>query len=490
MPDHVQEPFAFVIFGASGDLSRRKLIPALHHLAALGYLPDKYAVIGVSRTPMTDEAFRNFVRNAVEEHDKEEKTKTSSDMDHLTGSVYYQPGDTTDFESFNALRAKLDELDGRLELRGNRLFYLAVAPELAPRIVENLHESHLLRNGERHSWIRVVFEKPFGNDLASARELNQAIRRVLHENQIFRIDHYLGKETVQNILTFRFGNSIFEPIFNRTHVHNIRITVAETIGMEGRRGAYYDTAGALRDIVQNHALQLLCLTTMEPPASFEAEPIRDEKVKVLRSLPVMSVRDVAASTVRGQYRGYRAEQGVNPNSETETYVALRTTVDNWRWSGVPITIETGKRLDEHLTEIQIEFNQPPLCLFRQFAECPPNPNLLIIRIQPNEGISLSFACKQPGTRFAVQDVKMDFSYKGTFDQRSPEAYERLLLDALRGDPSLFTRSDEVEAAWRFISAIQDAWTELPAPAFPNYEPASHGPVEARRLLSPIQTRRQ
>src|SRR5215475_4083065 len=371
MAEHLQEPFAFVIFGASGDLSRRKLIPAIYHLASLGYMPEKYAVIGTSRSPMTDEAFRNVVRQAVEEHEKEEKTKTTPDIDRLLPFIHYQPGDTTKVESFYALKTKLEQLDKQLGLRGNRLFYLAVSPELVPAIVENLHESRMLHHDNRHSWVRVIFEKPFGHDLASARQLNNAIKRLLHENQIFRIDHYLGKETVQNILTFRFANSIFEPIFNRTHVHHIRISVAETIGMEGRRGAYYDTAGALRDIVQNHALQLLCLTTMEPPASFEPEAIRDEKVKVLRSLPVMKLDDVAASTVRGQYRGYRAEEAVDPNSNTETYVALRTTIDNWRWSGVPIFIETGKRLLERLTEIEIQFNQPPMCLFREFAECPP-----------------------------------------------------------------------------------------------------------------------
>jgi glucose-6-phosphate 1-dehydrogenase len=439
---------------------------------------------------MTDDAFRDFVGEALREHSREDGSDQSLNAEALLPHVYYQQGDSTNPESFKSLHIKLNQLDRDLTLSENRLFYLAVAPDLAPSIVERLHESRLLDYERKSSWVRVVFEKPFGHDLKSARALNSAIKSILHENQIFRIDHYLGKETVQNILTFRFGNSIFEPIFNRTHVDHIRISVAESIGMEGRRGAYYDTAGALRDIVQNHALQLLCLTAMEPPASFDAESIRDEKVKVLRSLPTMNVNQVAASTVRGQYNGYRSEPGVNPNSVTETFVALRSTIDNWRWSGVPIMIQTGKRLPARLTQIEVEFNQPPLCLFRQFAECPPNPNLLIMRIQPDEGISLSFACKAPGTRFAVQDVKMDFSYGTSFGQRSPEAYERLLLDALRGDPSLFTRSDEVEEAWRFISAIQDAWAKLPAPAFPNYEPATQGPAEANRLLSPNQIRRQ
>jgi glucose-6-phosphate 1-dehydrogenase len=490
MPSRLHEPFSFVIFGASGDLSRRKLIPALYHLAKLGYMPETYAIVGTSRSPMTDDAFREVVKQAVEQHVREESSESATDLDRLLPFVYYQPGDTKDIASFNALKAKLDQIEKKFGHRGNRMFYLAVSPDLVPGIIDGMHEARLLHHGNTRSWTRIVFEKPFGHDLASAKELNESIKRVLHENQIFRIDHYLGKETVQNILAFRFGNSIFEPIFNRTHVDNIRITVAESIGMEGKRGAYYDTAGAIRDIVQNHALQLLCLTTMEPPASFEAEAIRDEKVKVLRSLPSMSVEEVAASTVRGQYRGYRNEEGVAPNSQTETYVAIRTTIDNWRWSGVPILIETGKQLKDRITDIQIEFRQPPLCLFREFADCPPNPNSLTMRIQPNEGISLSFACKQPGTQFAVRDVKMDFSYGSSFEQRSPEAYERLLLDALRGDASLFTRSDEVEAAWRFVSAIVDAWKKLPPPAFPNYEPATPGPAEANRLRNPSQTRLQ
>ena len=490
MSEKLQEPFAFVIFGGSGDLSRRKLIPALYHLADLGYMPEKFAAVGTSRSAMTDESFRDFVSSAIQEHQKEDQPAAASNADKLIPFVHYQPGDTTKPESFSTLKAKLDELDKELGLQGNRLFYLAVAPDLVPGIVENLHDARMLHHSEKRGWIRLVFEKPFGHDLKSALDLNAAIKRILHEKQIFRIDHYLGKETVQNILTFRFGNSIFEPIFNRTHVAHVRITVAESIGMESRRGAYYDTAGALRDIVQNHALQLLCLITMEPPASFDAESIRDEKVKVLRSLHAMSAREVMDSTVRGQYRGYRAEEGVDPESKTETYAAVRTTIDNWRWSGVPIVIETGKRMAARLTEIEIEFNRPPLCLFREFADCPPNPNTLAIRIQPNEGISLSFVCKEPGTRFAVQDVKMDFSFGQTFGQRSPEAYERLLLDALRGDAALFTRSDEVEAAWRFISRIHEGWAKLPDPVFPNYEPASHGPAEASRLLNPSHIRRQ
>jgi len=490
MSDEVKkQPFAFVIFGASGDLSRRKLIPALYHLATLGYLPQNYAVVGTARTGMTDDTFREFVRDAIQEHSREEDSGASADAATFLRFVFYQPGDTTKPQSVAALKTRLDQLDQEFGLKGNRLFYLAVAPDLVQSIIKNLDASGMLEQ-VRGSWVRVVFEKPFGHDLQSARDLNAALRRVLHEDQIYRIDHYLGKESVQNILTFRFGNAIFEPIFNRTHVNNIRITAAETIGREGRRGAYYDTAGALRDVVQNHVLQLLCLIAMEAPASFDAESIRDEKVKVLRSLVPMNSKQVAASTLRGQYKGYRGEEGVDPESTTETYVALQTTIENWRWSGVPIMIQSGKKLRRKITNIEVEFNQPPLCLFREFAECPPNPNSLEVRVQPNEGISLSFVCKQPGTKYAVQDVKMDFSYKGSFEQRSPEAYERLLLEALHGDASLFTRSDEVELAWRFISAISEGWSKLPPPPFPNYEPATQGPAEASRLLNPTQTRRQ
>ena len=487
MKDKLTQPFAFVIFGGSGDLSRRKLLPALHHLAALGYMPEKYAVVGVSRTPMSDEDYREFVRTAIEEHEQAEHESPAADS--LLKSVYYLAGDTAKPETFIDLQRRLDALDKDLGLGGNRAYYLAVAPDLTPMIVKNLAARGMLTQREG-SWIRVVFEKPFGRDLESARKLNEEIRQVLTEEQIYRIDHYLGKETVQNILSFRFGNSIFEPLFNRTHVNSIRITVAESEGMGGRRGEYYDTAGALRDIVQNHILQLLCLIAMEPPASFRAESIRDEKVKVLHALPAMSPKEVAESTVRGQYHGYRNEKGVNPNSTTETYVAIRTSIDNWRWSGVPVLIQTGKRLWTRLTDIEIDFNQVPLCLFRQFADCPPSANRLVMRIQPDEGISLSFVAKQPGTSFVLQDVNMDFSYGKTFGQRLPEAYERLLLDVLRGDPSLFTRSDEVELAWQFITRILEGWSKLPPPEFPNYEPGSRGPAEASRLLNSSQIRRQ
>jgi glucose-6-phosphate 1-dehydrogenase len=378
-----------------------------------------------------------------------------------------------------------------------------VAPEFFTSIVKHLHAVGLVSSKRDQTWSRVIIEKPFGTDLASARKLNADITAILDESQIYRIDHYLGKETVQNILTFRFGNSIFEPLFNQKCVDNIQITVAETLGMEGR-GAYYDKAGALRDMVQNHMLQLLCLIAMEPPAALDAQSIRDEKVKVLRALVPLSRKQVAASTVRGQYgvgelngslvKGYRQEEGVVPNSLTETYVALRLKLDNWRWASVPIFLRTGKRLRRRLSEIAVEFKQPPLLLFQQLVNHEewqppqPKPNVLVIRIQPDEGISLSFACKKPGIQVELEEVQMDFYYRQAFPQRSPDAYERLLLDALRGDASLFTRSDEAEYAWRFINSILDGWAQLPPPEFPNYYPFTEGPEEAQHLLAGTQIR--
>jgi glucose-6-phosphate 1-dehydrogenase len=377
-----------------------------------------------------------------------------------------------------------------------------VAPEFFTTIISNLTAAGLVHKPQGDAWSRVIIEKPFGRDLESARKLNAEVTAVLDESQIYRIDHYLGKETVQNILSFRFGNSIFEPLFNQKYVDNVQITVAETLGMEGRRGAYYETAGALRDMVQNHMLQLLSLTAMEPPIALDAQSIRDEKVKVLRLLAPLTTKEVAASTVRGQYghgecggevvKGYRQEEGVDPKSTTESFVALRLKLDNWRWAGVPFLLRTGKRLAKRVSEIAVQFKDPPMHLFRDVeatedvAPARPKSNLLVLRIQPNEGISLSFACKRPGLLVQLEEVDMDFYYGEAFQERSPEAYERLLLDALRGDPSLFTRSDEVEYAWRYITSIHQGWAGLPPPKFPNYFPFTDGPDEANRLLEGTQ----
>lgn len=498
-----QDPVTVVIFGASGDLSKRKLIPALYQLQSAGYLPDRYAVVGFSRTTMTDEAYRESMLKALQEQATEGTDEARADHP-LVRALHYQPGNADDVESFKQLKAKLETLDRELNLPGNRLFYLSVASEFFTPIIRNLCEAGLICGRHDKTWSRVIIEKPFGTDLESARKLNADITAILDESQIYRIDHYLGKETVQNILTFRFGNSIFEPLFNQKYVDNVQLTVAETLGMEGRRGAFYDGAGAMRDIVQNHMLQLLCLIAMEPPSTLAAQSVRDEKVKVLHALVPLTRKEVAACTVRGQYgvgelngtlvKGYRQEEGVDPKSLTETYVALRLNIDNWRWAGVPFFLRTGKRLRKRASEIAVEFKQPPLQLFRQLANDgdlePPRPksNVLVLRIQPDEGISLSFACKQPGMKIQLEDVHMDFFYGQSFQQRSPEAYERLLLDALRGDASLFTRSDEVEYAWRFISSIHGGWAQLPPPAFPNYYPFTDGPDDALRLMEGTQAK--
>ena len=493
-----KDPFTLVIFGASGDLARRKLIPALYHLQESGYLPENFAVIGFSRTPMSDEAYREAMRSALGETLKESNEQIAPD-DRLVGKLHYHAGDADKLEAFQSLKQTIERVESERNLPGNRMFYLSVAPEFFSVIIENLAAAKLIQDKGDKNWSRVIIEKPFGHDLDSARALNAAVTRVLDESQIYRIDHYLGKETVQNILSFRFGNSIFEPLFNRRYIHNIQITVSETLGMEGRRGAYYDTAGALRDMVQNHMLQLLCLIAMEPPAALDAQSIRDEKVKVMRALEPLSRKEVAALTVRGQYgmgdrdgqivKGYRQEEGVNPKSTTETYVALRIEIDNWRWAGVPFLLRTGKRLAKRVSEITVEFRQPPMRLFGRYDDTidevvgtRPKSNILVMRIQPDEGISLSFMCKRPGIKIQLEDVHMDFFYGRAFQQRSPEAYERLLLDALRGDPSLFTRSDEVDYAWRFITSIHEGWASLPPPTFPNYYPFTDGPDEANRLL--------
>jgi glucose-6-phosphate 1-dehydrogenase len=493
-----RDPVTIVIFGASGDLAKRKLIPALYQLEKGGYLPERYAVVGFSRTPMTDEAYRDAMRTALGEEAGDGGEPVPAD-ERLVQALHYQAGDADDPQAFARLASRLAAIEGELGLPGNRLYYFSVAPDFFPVLLKGLTEAGLVYRRGDTRWSRIIVEKPFGHDLESARSLNCIVRESLDESQIYRIDHYLGKETVQNLLSFRFGNSIFEPLFNQKYVDNVQITVAETLGMEGRRGAYFDTAGTLRDIVQNHVLQLLCLIAMEPPSALEADAIRDEKVKVLRAMVIPSRDEVAASTVRGQYgvgeregkivKGYRQEEGVAPTSTTETYIALHTRIDNWRWAGVPFLLRSGKRLGKRVSEIAVQFKQPPLHLFRNLAagngaaQAKPQPNLLLMRIQPDEGISLTFACKQPGMRIALETVQMDFFYQATFHQRSPEAYERLLLDALRGDASLFTRSDEVDYAWRYTTAVLHGWAALPPPTFPNYYPFTDGPDEANRLMA-------
>jgi glucose-6-phosphate 1-dehydrogenase len=504
-----KDPFTLVIFGASGDLARRKLIPALYHLQDDKFLPDRYAVVGFSRTPMSDDAYRQKMTEALTETLGADGGKNPAESP-LVKSLYYHAGDVDKPESYAQLKQRLEELDKKLNLPGNRMFYLSVSPSFFPVIIKQLGAAGLVSPRNAPTWTRVIIEKPFGRDLQSAHALNDDITEVLDESQIFRIDHYLGKETVQNILGFRFGNSIFEPLFNQKYVDHVQITVAETLGMEGKRGAYYDTAGATRDMVQNHIMQLLTLVAMEPPPALDGNSIRDAKVMLLRSLVPYTPEDALTSTVRGQYgagiggrgsgdgakddgkpiKAYREEEGVKPDSLTETFVALKIKIDNWRWAGVPFFLRTGKRLPARLSEIAITFKAPPMKLFASNKDSdyclqsgPPKPNQLVLRIQPHEGLSLSVACKEPGLRMVLDEVDMDFLYEQRFKQRSPEAYERLLLDALRGDASLFTRSDEVYEAWKFVTSMQQAWAKLPPPKFPNYAPFTDGPAEASRLFA-------
>ncbi len=407
--------------------------------------------------------------------------------------IVFSPGTFDDLKAYEALKVKLEALDKSHGTRGNRLFYLAVAPEFFATIIEHLGKAGLIYHPQQESpWSRVVIEKPFGHDLASAKALNRDVSRVLGENQVYRIDHYLGKETVQNIMALRFGNSIFEPIWNRRHVSSVQITVAEEVGMAGGRGAYYDTAGAIRDMVQNHMMQLLCLVAMEPPVTLDADAIRNEKLKVLQSLPTWSPEDVAKNVVRAQYTagsiegkevpGYLQEKGVKPDSKTSPYVTMRLKLNTWRWADVPFYLRTGKRLPKRATEIAIQFRHPPTQLFEPESNETGGANQLVLRIQPNEGASLTFEAKIPGSRRRLQEVRMDFRYGTAFAVPPPEAYERLLLDVMLGDPTLFTRTDEVESAWRFINNILDAWDQPESSPPVTYPAGTWGPAEADALI--------
>jgi glucose-6-phosphate 1-dehydrogenase len=482
-------PCILVVFGASGDLTKRKLLPALYNLAAEKLLPAQFAVVGFARRPFSHEDFRKYSTDDLNEY-----LPSGVDpkiRDWLVERLYFQGGNFDDPPTFGALKELLGKIDQERGTRGNYLFYMATAPEFFGEVARELQAGKLTEetNGQ---WRRVVFEKPFGRDLSSAKALNRELLQLLKEKQIYRIDHYLGKETVQNIMALRFGNGIFEPIWNRRYIDHVQITVAETVGVE-TRGDYYDKAGALRDMVPNHLFQLVTLMAMEPPSSFDADIVREEQTKVLRALPPMSEADVAARTVRGQYGagemdgvavvGYRSEHRVPPNSSTETFVAMKLQIENWRWADVPFFIRTGKRLKERVTQIVIQFRRAPLMLFHQAKHGPLTPNQLVLHIQPTEGISLRFNAKVPGPIVNLSTVNMDFRYEDYFSARPSTGYERLLYDAMTGDATLFQRADTVEVAWSVVQPVLDAWAAHTPKDFPNYAAGSWGPGELDRLIA-------
>jgi glucose-6-phosphate 1-dehydrogenase len=471
------DPCIFVIFGASGDLTRSKLLPAIFNLAESGHLPEEFAILGVARPQIDETAYRAQMREQVRQAEGEplepEKWKRIEDR------LYYVSGEFNDPALFERLQQMLAQLRGRHHIAANYLFYLAVPPNLFGTVVDGLAAAGL--TSEADGWRRVIVEKPFGYDVESARALNAELRKGLRESQIYRIDHYLGKETVQNILAFRFANGIFEPIWNRRYVDHVQMTVAEDGGV-GKRGAYYDKAGALRDIVQNHMFQVLTLVAMEPPISFGGEDVRDEKVRVLHAVPALTRDDVTRHVVRAQYAGYTSEANVDPASRTETFVAMRLFIDNWRWAGVPFYLRTGKRLPHRVTEVAVQFKRAPLMLFRDTPVSSLSSNALVLRIQPNEGISLCFDAKVPGPFERLDTVTMDFSYAEHFRTEPTTGYETLLFDSMVGDQTLFHRMDMVEAGWQVVAPILDEWRKDTRSRVPGYEPGSWGPSEADLLI--------
>src|SRR5580704_7780193 len=478
-------PCVMVLFGASGDLTKRKLVPALYNLAKAKLLPKDFAVVGVSFDDLTLENFRNQVTSFLQKEDRGTEA-----WEWFTQRLYYQRGDFADPSTYSTLADRLASVDRDHNTDANYLFYLATAPKFFAQIVQQLGKAGL-SNQENGHWRRVVIEKPFGHDLDSAKTLNRDVKSVLSENQIYRIDHYLGKETVQNIMVFRFDNAIFEPIWNRRYIDHVQITNAETVGVE-QRGGYFDTAGTLRDMVPNHIMQLISLTAMESPASFQADAVRDEQAKVLHAIQLLDSDDVLNRSVRGQYGegvlggervpGYRSEPGVSPDSRTETYVAMKLTVDNWRWAGVPFYLRTAKRMAKRHTEIAIQFKRTPFELFGNSAFRKLHTNTLVIRIQPVEGISLSFGAKIPGAVLRVGSVDMSFEYAEYFGADAHTGYEVLLYDCMIGDATLFQRADMVEAGWSVVDPMLDVWTALPPRKFPNYAAGTWGPKDADELL--------
>ena len=485
--ERTADPCVVLILGATGDLTRRKLLPALYRLMQQRLVPAEFAILGTARQSMSDEEFRALMQQAVGEFGSED-TLDESVWQSFAKRLFYLEGDFKDAALYQKLKTKLAEVDAEFETNGNRIFYLATAPEYFGLVARQLGEAKLAKPA-KGAWTRLIVEKPFGHDLESARALNKELAKVFDEKQVYRIDHYLGKETVQNLLAFRFANSIFEPLWNRQYIDHVQITNAEALGVEGR-GAYYEHAGALRDMIQNHVFQVTSLIAMEPPASLSADSVRDEKVKAMQSVRALPLETMDEFAVRGQYGpgkvlgdtvpGYRKEPGVDPNSSTETFAALKLYFDNWRWAGVPFYLRSGKRLQKHVTEIAIEFKEVPHRLFTD-SDAPLQPNILIIRIQPNEGITLRFGAKLPGQAMRIRPVNMDFRYGSSFGMKPPEAYERLLLDCMFGDSTLYARRDMVERGWEIVAPILRAWKE-PAEEFPNYEAGSWGPGAAAELI--------
>lgn len=491
--DRMPEPCVMVIFGVTGDLTARKLMPALYDLAIGHPLPEGFSVVGVSHRDWDDEKFRSEMREAVERGARTPVTDEGWEL--FSQGLFYVRGDFGDEDTYTDLKQRLDQVDEERRAHGNRMFYLASAPRFYGPIIKHLSASGIAHRQDIYfdrdtGWNRVVIEKPFGRDVATARALNSEIGSVFSERQIYRTDHYLGKETVQNVLAFRFANTLFEPVWNRQYVDHVQITVAESLGVEERAG-FYEEAGALRDMVQSHMLQLLSVIAMEPPAHFNGNALRDEKVKVLRAVVPPMGDELMQKTVRGQYDegflsgrkmpAYRDEKGVRPGSKTETFVAMELAIDNWRWAGVPFYLRTGKRLPRRVTEIAVQFKKVPHLMFQSAGDVDLSPNVITIRIQPDEGIALKFAAKVPGPTTQLRPVRMDFLYGSSFGEAGPDAYERLLLDAMLGDPTLFARRDEVETAWSIVQPILDGWRDMALPVYP-YESGSWGPTKSDSIL--------
>ena len=485
--ERMVEPCVLVIFGGTGDLAKRKLLPALYNLAKEGSLPKSFAVVGQGRSVDNEEQFRGVHREATGKFSRTKPLDTEV-WDDLASRLFYVNGDLTDASTFKKLDEQLKQIDAKLGTRGNRIYFFSTPAAQFPVILQGLKTANMIhppprRGGPKGPFSRVMIEKPFGRDLESARELNQMAAEYVSEEQIYRIDHYLGKETVQNILVLRFANTLFEPLWNRKYVDYVEITASEELGMEGR-GKFYDETGAMRDVIQNHLLEVLALVAMEPPVSFLANEIRDEKAQVMRSMRPIYGHDVASETVRGQYRGYLDEPNIAKNSKTPTYVACKFMIDNWRWQGVPFYVRAGKKMAKRLTEVAIHFQPVPLCLFGRDEVCQRlDANVLSLRIQPDEGINFQFMTKRPGDDLFVSSVTMDFSYARAFAKQPPEAYERLFLDCMRGDATLFARRDGVEEQWELCDPILKAWEDDPSIPLAIYEPGSSGPKEADAMLA-------